>query len=111
MLNFIFQVGGVQFKPPGCNNRTHGYMRDHHHLARKSKAVRRGSTMEAFGYGEMYAFGSRQPQGGRKGDTYTEYPQLRADSIADIETLFYYAHVSVLIFSQSPITNNLLIYF
>jgi hypothetical protein len=110
MLNFIFQVGGAQFKPPGCNNRTHGHMRDHHDLACKSKAVRRGSTIEAFGYDDMYSCGSRQPQGGRKGDTYTEYPHLRADSIQNIRRLFHYAHVSVLIFPLSSITNNMLIF-
>ena len=86
-------------------------MCDHHDLACKSKAVRRGSTIEAFGYGDMYLYGSRQPQGGREGDTYTEYPHLRADSIQDIRKLFHYAHVSVLIFPQSSITNNVLIYF
>jgi hypothetical protein len=111
MLKFIFQAGGVQFKPPGCNNKTHGHMRDHHNLACKSKAVRRGSTIEAFGYGDMYSYGSRQLQGGRKADTYTEYPHLHADSIQDIKRLFHYAHVSVLIFPQSSITNNMLIYF
>jgi hypothetical protein len=42
----------------------------------------------------MYAIGSRQPQGGRGGDTYTEYPQLRAETLQDIKTLFYYARVS-----------------
>jgi len=111
MLNFIFQAGGVQFKPPGCNNRTHGRMRDHHDLACKSKAVRRGSTVEAFGYGDMYPYGSRQPQGGRAGDTYTEYPHLHADSIQNIRRFFHYAHVSVLIFPQSSITNNMLIFY
>jgi hypothetical protein len=49
--------------------------------------------MEAFGYGNMYARGSRQPQGGRGADTYTEYPQLRADTIQNIKMLFHYAQV------------------
>jgi len=84
----------VQFRPPACNSRINGQMCDHHHQACQSKAVRRGSTIEAFGYGNMYAIGSRQPQGGRGGDTYTEYPQLRAETLQDIKTLFYYARVS-----------------
>jgi len=70
-------------------------MRTHLEEASKSKAVRRGETIEAFGYGEMYSVGSRQPQGGRAGDTYTVYPHLRADTVQDIKTLFYYAYVSV----------------
>jgi hypothetical protein len=70
-------------------------MRDHHDLACQSKAVRRGSTLEAFGYGEMHLRGSRQPQGGRAGDTYAESPLLRADTVRHIRTFFYYAHVSV----------------
>ena len=52
----------------------------------------------------MYAFGSCQPQGGREGDTYTEYPQLHADTVQGIKTLFYYAHVSVLI--SPPVSYN-----
>jgi hypothetical protein len=71
-------------------------MRDRHDHACKSKAVRRGSTIEAFGYGNMYARGSRQPQGGRDADTYAEYPQLRAKTIQDIKSLFHYAKVGVL---------------
>jgi hypothetical protein len=73
-------------------------MQNYHNQACKSKAVRRGSTIEAFGYGNMYPSGSRQPQGGRNADTYTEYSQLSAKTIQDIKKLFYYAQVRVLWF-------------
>ena len=92
--DFCLKVGGVQFKPPACNNRVWGEMRRHHDLASKSKALRRGSTIEAFGYGSVHGFGSRQPQGGRAGDTYTEYPELSAITVEDIKTIFCYAYVS-----------------
>lgn len=69
-------------------------MRQHHDKACMSKAVRRGSTIESFGYGDMFGVGSRQPQGGRKGDTYTEYPELKANTVEDIRTVFGYAYVS-----------------
>lgn len=68
-------------------------MRNHHDQACQSKAVQQGSTMEAFGYGNMYGRGSHQPMGGRAGDTYTEYPQLHADTIQNIKKLFHYALV------------------
>jgi len=84
----------VQFKAPGCNNKTLGEMRNNLQKASKSKAIRRGTTIEAFGYGDMYAAGSRQPQGGRAGDTYTVYPHLRANTVQNIRTLFCYAYVS-----------------
>jgi hypothetical protein len=51
--------------------------------------------MESFGYGKMHAVGSRQPQGGRKADIYTEYPELKVENNKDIEALFAYAYVSV----------------
>ena len=89
------QVGGVQFKAPGCNNKTLGNMRNHLEIASKSKAVHCGSTFETFGYGDMFGVGSRQPQGGRGGDTYTVYPHLRADTVQGIKTLFFYAYVGV----------------
>jgi len=84
----------VQFRPPACSNKTWGEMRQHHDQASKSKAVRRGSTIEAFGYGDMIGIGSRQPQGGRAGDTYTEYPELSASTVEQIKTFFGYAYVS-----------------
>jgi hypothetical protein len=95
LTSFSLQVGGVQFRPPGCNNKTYGMMRRHHEQASKSKAMQRGSTLEAFGYGKMFSIGSRQPQGGAKADTYREYPELRAETIEDIKILFYYAYVSI----------------
>ena len=73
-------------------------MRQHHDQASKSKAVRRGSTIEVFGYGSMHGFGSRQPQGGREGDTYTEYPELSATTVDDIKDIFCYAYVSFRLF-------------
>lgn len=91
----ITQVGGVQFMPPGCNAKTHGTMIRHHRQVVDLKAVRRGASMETFGYGKMHVRGSRQPQGGRKADIYTEYPELKAENNEDIGALFAYAYASI----------------
>jgi len=65
----------------------------HHRQVAKLKTVKRGASMESFAYGRMYPVGSRQPQGGRKADYYTEYSELKAENNKDIETLFAYAYV------------------
>ena len=95
----------MQFKPPGFNNKTHGAMRNHHEQASKSKAIRRGATVEAVGYGDMYLIGSRQPQGGRKADTYTEYPELSVKTVDEIKILFGYAYVSFTLLCNHTLIN------
>jgi hypothetical protein len=95
LTSFSLQVGGVQFRPPGCNDKTFGMMCMHHRQACQSKAVQRGTTLETFGYGDIFGKGSCQPQGGAKADTYREYPELHAETIEDIKILFYYAYVSI----------------
>jgi hypothetical protein len=89
---FIPQVGGVQLMPPGCNEKTHGTTIRYHRQVVDLKAVRWGASMETFGYCKMHVRGSRQPQGGRKADIYTEYPELKVENNKDIESLFSYAY-------------------
>lgn len=58
------------------------------------KGLWRNPDFQAYAPGKMVALGSRQPSGGRKGDTYTEYPEISATTMQDIDALFSYAHVS-----------------
>lgn len=55
--------------------------------------LKRGTSLEAWKYGEMRAFGSRLPQGGRRGDAYAMYAGIDANSDDEIEALFAHAQV------------------
>jgi hypothetical protein len=88
------QVGGIQFVPKGCNAETHRNMVQHHRQVTKFKPVGRGMHLEVFAYGRMHPVGSCQAQGGRRGDTYTEYLELQGTSVEEIQTLFNYTYVS-----------------
>ena len=66
----------------------------HHQQVANFKPVKRGANLQNFAYGRMHPIGSRQAQGGRIADTYTEYPDLHARNIEEIQTLFGYAYVS-----------------
>ncbi|KZP27502.1 hypothetical protein FIBSPDRAFT_886400 [Athelia psychrophila] len=86
------EVGAIQFSPAGCNSSVQERFRINHARMSRFKGLWRNPDFQAYAPGKMVALGSRQPSGGRKGDTYTEYPEISATTMQDIDALFSYAH-------------------
>jgi hypothetical protein len=66
-----------------------------HHRLVAIHNVKRRDTMDAYGYGSMTCKGTRQPAGGRKGDTYVPYSTQHANDRDGYEALFRHAKVSL----------------
>lgn len=71
-----------------------GHLKQHHQQVSRIKPLKRGVSFEAWKYGQMRAIGSRKPQGGRPGDTYTHYAGTDAGTNEEIQTIFGHAQVS-----------------
>lgn len=89
----LLKPGAVGFK--ACNEEGMENMRKHRKSVSHFNPLKRGSSLEAWKYGEMRAFGSRLPQGGRRGDAYAMYAGINADSDEEIKALFEHAQVQV----------------
>ncbi|TCD60748.1 hypothetical protein EIP91_009601 [Steccherinum ochraceum] len=79
-------VGGVVYNM--FHPETLEEMQDSHARAATGTSVKRGALLQAWQYGDMYAWGFRQPQGGRPGDGYTTYGSTKAENIQDMKNLF-----------------------
>jgi hypothetical protein len=60
---------------------------------KETKSIKRGSQFSRFEWGKMHPIGSRQPAGGRPGDTYTSYAGMEVTDTAHIKLLFAHATV------------------
>lgn len=65
----------------------------HHEGTSQFKPLKRGTSFEAWKYGEMKALGSRLAQGGRAGDAYTMYAGVEGTTHDEIHALFGHAQV------------------
>jgi hypothetical protein len=73
-----------------------GQFRQHHRMiSHRTKGinVKRGKLFQPWALGRMIPIGSRQPQGGRPGDTYTTYAHMATDSEEDLDMMFGHAVV------------------
>ncbi|KAK7053938.1 hypothetical protein R3P38DRAFT_2501047 [Favolaschia claudopus] len=75
-------VGGVRFKP--FSDKTLARLLHNHRLV-LVRGIRRRDIMQWWSYGSMTATGSRQPNGGLKGDGYRAYACHRGDTPDDIK--------------------------
>ncbi|KAG6836756.1 hypothetical protein H0H93_003675 [Arthromyces matolae] len=82
-------VGAVQFNaiPPKTLSR----LKQHHRNISTLPPLNRGYSFDAWRYGMMRAIGSRVPQGGRPGDTYTLYAGMEGRNEQEIRMLFGHA--------------------
>lgn len=91
----MLQVGGVEFESMGPT--VLGRFRQHHRMiTSRTQGVnlKRGKLFQPWAYGRMIPIGSRQPQGGRPGDSYTAYAHMISDAGDDLNMIFGHALVS-----------------
>lgn len=87
----MLKPGAVGYK--ACDAEAMENMTKHRNSVSHFNPLKRGGSLEAWKYGEMRAFGSRIPQGGRRGDAYAMYAGINADSDEEIKSLFTHAQV------------------
>ncbi|TCD60237.1 hypothetical protein EIP91_010519 [Steccherinum ochraceum] len=78
-------VGGVVYNM--FHPETLEEMQASHAKAATGTSIKRGALLCAWQYGDMYAWGFRQAQGGQAGDGYTTYASTKADNIEDIKNI------------------------
>jgi hypothetical protein len=79
-----------------CSSVTFGHLVDYHQKITGFSTLKRGTSFQAWAYGDMTAIGSRVAQGGRAGDAYAPYAGMDAQTEHDIKALFGHAHVSAM---------------
>jgi|SRR5882757_8721700 hypothetical protein len=83
-------------------------LRKTRHLSLKAAMVQRGGLIQHRSNGEMRVFGSRQPSGGRPGDTYTVYPGMDVkNDVNKVEDFFKYAQVHTTLCHNGHQTENI----
>ncbi|TCD64724.1 hypothetical protein EIP91_003680 [Steccherinum ochraceum] len=79
-------VGGVVYNM--FHPETLADMQKSHANASTGPSIKRGVSLRAWQYGDMYGWGFRQPQGGRPGEGYATYASTKADNIQDMINIF-----------------------
>lgn len=88
--NIFFQVAGVRFR--AFSENTLQRLQNNHRLI-TVRALKWREALHAWNHGTMTALGSRQPVGGRRGDSYVPYAIHSGQTVDDIKALFRHAEV------------------